>query len=187
VYQDQSGTAEQTAMTYCAGIGGARQNAIKTTFKEETETDLFGEQAVLCGGATKLVQFGWETLVEAGYQPEVAYYECLHELKLIVDLFYEGGITRMHEFISETAQYGALTRGPYVIDDHAKAQMKKILTEIQDGTFARQWIAEYQSGNANYKALKQADLDHPIETTGKKLRATMAWLSTAPQQPAKAA
>jgi len=187
VYQDNSGKAEQTALTYCGGIGGARQNAIKTTFKEETETDLFGEQAVLCGGATKLVQFGWETLVEAGYQPEVAYYECLHELKLIVDLFYEGGITRMHEFISETAQYGALTRGPYVIDDHAKAQMKKILAEIQDGTFAKQWIAEYQAGNANYKALKQGDLDHPIEATGKKLRATMAWLSTAPQQPAKAA
>ncbi len=180
VHQDTSGKAEQLALTYCAGIGGARQNAIKTTFKEETETDLFGEQAVLCGGATKLVQAGWETLVEAGYQPEVAYYECLHELKLIVDLFYEGGITRMHEFISETAQYGALTRGPYVVDDHTKAQMKRILAEIQDGTFARQWIAEYQSGNAQYKALKQADLEHPIEATGKKLRATMAWLSTAP-------
>ncbi|MGH8078264.1 MAG: ketol-acid reductoisomerase, partial [Lysobacter sp.] len=141
---------------------------------------LFGEQAVLCGGATKLVQAGWETLVEAGYQPEVAYYECLHELKLIVDLFYEGGITRMHEFISETAQYGALTRGTYVVDDHTKAQMKRILGEIQDGTFARQWIAEYQSGNAQYKALKKADLEHPIEATGRKLRATMAWLSTAP-------
>jgi ketol-acid reductoisomerase len=181
VHQDRSGNAEQLALTYCAGIGGARQNAIKTTFKEETETDLFGEQAVLCGGATKLVQAGWETLVEAGYQPEVAYYECLHELKLIVDLFYEGGITRMHEFISETAQYGALTRGPYVVDAHTRAQMKKILAEIRDGSFARQWIAEYRSGNANYKALKQADLDHPIEATGKKLRATMAWLSTAPK------
>ena len=181
VHQDTSGNAEQLALIYCAGIGGARQNAIKTTFKEETETDLFGEQAVLCGGATKLVQAGWETLVEAGYQPEVAYYECLHELKLIVDLFYEGGITRMHEFISETAQYGALTRGAYVVDDHTRAQMKQILAEIQDGTFARQWIAEYQSGNANYKALKQADLDHPIEATGRKLRATMAWLSTASQ------
>jgi len=181
VHQDTSGNAEQLALIYCAGIGGARQNAIKTTFKEETETDLFGEQAVLCGGATKLVQAGWETLVEAGYQPEVAYYECLHELKLIVDLFYEGGITRMHEFISETAQYGALTRGAYVVDDHTRAQMKLILAEIQDGTFARQWIAEYQSGNAHYKALKQADLDHPIEATGSKLRATMAWLSTASQ------
>lgn len=187
VYQDKSGKAEQFALTYCGGIGGARQNAIKTTFKEETETDLFGEQAVLCGGATKLVQAGWETLVEAGYQPEVAYYECLHELKLIVDLFYEGGVTRMHEFISETAQYGALTRGPYVVDEHTKAQMKKVLTEIQDGTFARQWIAEYQAGNANYKALKQADLDHPIEAVGKKLRSAMKWLSAAPQPAAQAA
>ncbi|MEZ0469154.1 ketol-acid reductoisomerase [Luteimonas salinilitoris] len=182
VHQDTSGQAEALALTYCAGIGGARQNAIRTTFKEETETDLFGEQAVLCGGATKLVQAGWETLVEAGYQPEVAYYECLHELKLIVDLLYEGGITRMHEFISETAQYGDLTRGPYVIDDHARAQMKKILAEIQDGTFARQWIAEYAAGNGNYKALKQADLDHPIEAVGAKLRGAMKWLQQAPEQ-----
>ena len=176
VQQDTSGRAEQLALAYAAGLGGARANVIKTTFKEETETDLFGEQAVLCGGATKLVQAGWETLVEAGYQPEVAYYECLHELKLIVDLLYEGGITRMHEFISETAQYGDLTRGPYIIDAHARAQMKKILTEIQDGTFARQWIAEYAAGNTNYKALKQADLEHPIETTGRKLRAAMSWI-----------
>ncbi len=187
IHQDKSGKAEQLALTYCAGIGGARQNAIKTTFKEETETDLFGEQAVLCGGATKLVQAGWETLVEAGYQPEVAYYECLHELKLIVDLFYEGGITRMHEFISETAQYGALTRGNYVVDDNTRAQMKKVLAEIQDGTFARQWIAEYAAGNANYKAMKQADLDHPIEAIGKKLRANMKWLASSQAQPAKPA
>ena len=181
VHQDVSGHAEQLALQYCAGIGGARQNAIRTSFKEETETDLFGEQAVLCGGATKLVQAGWETLVAAGYQPEVAYYECLHELKLIVDLFYEGGITRMHEFISETAQYGALTRGEYVIDDHTRAQMRKILAEIQDGSFARQWIAEYQAGNANYKVLKQADLDHPIEAVGKRLRANMKCLSATAQ------
>lgn len=181
VHQDTSGRAEEFALTYCAGIGGARQNAIKTTFKEETETDLFGEQAVLCGGATKLVQAGWETLVEAGYQPEVAYYECLHELKLIVDLFYEGGITRMHEFISETAQYGALTRGTYVVDDNTRAQMRKVLAEIQDGTFAKQWIAEYASGNANYKALKRGDLEHPIEAVGKKLRANMKWLDNAPK------
>ena len=187
IHQDTSGKAEQFALTYCAGIGGARQNAIKTSFKEETETDLFGEQAVLCGGATKLVQAGWETLVEAGYQPEVAYYECLHELKLIVDLFYEGGITRMHEFISETAQYGALTRGNYIVDDNTRAQMKKVLTEIQDGTFARQWIAEYAAGNANYKAMKQADLDHPIEAIGKKLRANMKWLASSQAQPAKPA
>ena len=176
VQQDTSGQAEQLALSYAAGLGGARANVIRTTFKEETETDLFGEQAVLCGGATKLVQAGLETLVEAGYQPEVAYYECLHELKLIVDLLYEGGITRMHEFISETAQYGDLTRGPYIIDAHARAQMKKILAEIQDGTFARQWIAEYAAGNPNYKALKQADLEHPIEATGRKLRAAMSWI-----------
>jgi ketol-acid reductoisomerase len=181
VQQDRSGNAEALALAYCAGIGGARQNAIRTTFKEETETDLFGEQAVLCGGATRLVQAGWETLVEAGYQPEVAYYECLHELKLIVDLFYEGGITRMHEFISETAQYGALTRGNYIVDDNSRAQMRKVLAEIQDGTFARQWIAEYAAGNANYKAMKQADLDHPIEQVGKRLRANMKWLDGAPQ------
>ncbi|QWP76856.1 ketol-acid reductoisomerase [Lysobacter sp. K5869] len=187
VHQDKSGRAEEFALTYCGGIGGARQNAIKTTFKEETETDLFGEQAVLCGGATKLVQAGWETLVEAGYQPEVAYYECLHELKLIVDLFYEGGITRMHEFISETAQYGALTRGTYVVDDNTRAQMRKVLAEIQDGTFAKQWIAEYASGNANYKALKRGDLEHPIEAVGKKLRANMKWLDNAPKTAAAAA
>ncbi len=194
VHQDASGQAEQLALAYCAGIGGARQNAIKTSFKEETETDLFGEQAVLCGGATKLVQAGWETLVEAGYQPEVAYYECLHELKLIVDLFYEGGVTRMHEFISETAQYGALTRGDYVVNDHTRAQMRRVLAEIQDGSFARQWIAEYAAGNAHYKAMKQADLDHPIESIGKRLRANMPWLgnthaanATAPAKQTEAA
>ncbi len=190
VHQDASSRAAGLAQAYAAGLGGARANLIATSFKEETETDLFGEQAVLCGGATKLVQAGWETLVEAGYQPEVAYYECLHELKLIVDLLYEGGITRMHEFISETAQYGDLTRGPYVVDAHTKAQMKKILTEIQDGSFARQWIAEYAAGNPNYKALKQADLDHPIEAVGRKLRAAMSWLhedadSSAGKAPAK--
>lgn len=176
VQQNPSGNGEALALAYCAGIGGTRANAIATTFKEETETDLFGEQAVLCGGATKLVLAGWETLVEAGYQPEIAYYECLHELKLIVDLLYEGGLTRMHQFISETAQYGDLTRGPYVIDEHARAQMKKILTEIQDGTFAREWIAEYQAGNPRYRALKQADIEHPIEQVGKKLRSAMSWL-----------
>ncbi len=177
VHQDRSGQAETLALAYCAGIGGARQNAIRTTFKEETETDLFGEQAVLCGGATKLVLAGWETLVEAGYQPEIAYYECLHELKLIVDLLYEGGLTQMHRFISETAQYGDLTRGPQVIDAQTKARMKDVLTQIQDGRFAREWIAEYKAGNPNYKALKQADLDHPIEAVGEKLRAAMPWLA----------
>ena len=187
VYQDKSGNAEALALAYAAGLGGARANIIKTTFKEETETDLFGEQAVLCGGASSLVQAGFETLVEAGYQPEIAYYEVLHELKLIVDLFYEGGITRMHEFISETAQYGALTRGDYIVDANTRAQMKKVLAEIQDGTFARQWIAEYAAGNANYKAMKQADLDHPIEAIGKKLRANMKWLASSQPAPAKPA
>ena len=187
VHQDASGHALEDALAYGKGLGNTKAGVLLTTFAEETETDLFGEQAVLCGGATRLVQAGWETLVEAGYQPEVAYYECLHELKLIVDLFYEGGITRMHEFISETAQYGALTRGDYVVDANTRAQMKKVLTEIQDGTFARQWIAEYAAGNANYKALKQADLEHPIEATGRKLRANMQWLANAPQPAAKQA
>jgi ketol-acid reductoisomerase len=176
VHQDRSGRAEELALTYCAGIGGARQNAIRTTFKEETETDLFGEQAVLCGGASSLVQAGFETLVEAGYQPEIAYYEVLHELKLIVDLFYEGGITRMLEFVSETAQYGDYVSGPRIIDAGVKQRMKDVLTEIQDGTFARNWIAEHQAGLPNYKRYKQADLEHPIEQVGKRLRAGMKWL-----------
>ena len=179
VHRDRSGHAEQLALDYCAGIGGTRQAPLRTSFQEETETDLFGEQAVLCGGVTRLVQAGWETLVEAGYQPELAYYECLHELKLIVDLFYEGGVTRMHEFVSETAQYGALTRGGYIVDDNTRAQMRQVLAEIRDGSFARQWIAEYAAGNANYKALKQADLEHPIEEVGRQLRARMPWLATA--------
>ena len=150
VHQDYSGNAEALALAYAAGLGGARANIIKTTFKEETETDLFGEQAVLCGGASSLVQAGFETLVEAGYQPEIAYYEVLHELKLIVDLFYEGGITRMLEFISETAQYGDYVSGPRVIDAGTKQRMKDILTDIQDGTFTKNWIAEYDAGLPNY-------------------------------------
>ena len=186
VHQDQSGDAETIALAYCTGIGGGRAQPIKTTFKEETETDLFGEQAVLCGGATKLVMAGWETLVEAGYQPEIAYYECMHELKLIVDLLYEGGITQMHRFISETAQYGDLTRGPYIVDEHTRAQMKRVLAEIQDGRFAREWIAEYRAGNPNYRALKQADLEHPIEAVGRKLRAGMPWLQPPGETPANA-
>ena len=179
VFQDPSGKGFAKALAYAHGIGGTRGGVLKTTFAEETETDLFGEQAVLCGGATELVVKGFETLVEAGYQPEVAYYECLHELKLIVDLFYEGGVTRMHEFVSETAQYGALTRGGYVVDDNTRAQMRQVLAEIRDGSFARQWIAEYQAGNANYKALRQADLEHPIEAVGRQMRAQMPWLATA--------
>jgi ketol-acid reductoisomerase len=176
MHQDRSGRAEEFAKLYAAGLGGARANLIKTTFKEETETDLFGEQAVLCGGASALVQAGFETLVEAGYQPEIAYYEVLHELKLIVDLFYEGGITRMLEFVSETAQYGDYVSGPRVIDAGTKARMKDILSEIQDGTFIQRWVAEYDAGLPNYKKYKQADFDHPIEEVGKRLRAKMQWL-----------
>ncbi|WP_449467655.1 ketol-acid reductoisomerase [Stenotrophomonas humi] len=176
VHQDKSGKAEQLALAYAAGLGGARANIIKTTFKEETETDLFGEQAVLCGGASSLVQAGFETLVEAGYQPEIAYYEVLHELKLIVDLFYEGGITRMLEFISETAQYGDFVSGPRVIDASVKARMKDVLTDIQNGTFTKNWEAEYDAGLPNYKKFQQADMEHPIEKVGKELRAKMVWL-----------
>jgi len=176
VHQDTTGKAEQLALTYAAGLGGARANLIKTTFKEETETDLFGEQAVLCGGASSLVQAGFETLIEAGYQPEIAYYEVMHELKLIVDLFYEGGITRMLEFVSETAQYGDYVSGPRVIDASTKERMKAILKEIQDGTFTKNWVAEYEAGLPNYNRLKQADLEHPIEEVGKALRAKMTWL-----------
>ena len=183
IYQDKSGKAEQYALAYASGLGGARANVIKTTFKEETETDLFGEQAVLCGGASSLVQAGFEVLVEAGYQPEIAYYEVLHELKLIVDLFYEGGITRMLEFISETAQYGDYVSGPRVIDAGTKQRMKDILTDIQDGTFTKNWIAEYEAGLPNYNRFKQADMDHPIEVVGKKLRAKMVWLSANAAQP----
>jgi ketol-acid reductoisomerase len=185
VHQDHSGQAETIALAYCAGIGGSRATPIRTSFQEETETDLFGEQAVLCGGATKLVMAGWETLVEAGYQPEIAYYECLHELKLIVDLLYEGGVTQMHRFISETAQYGDLTRGPYVVDEHTRAQMHRVLDEIRSGQFAREWIAEYQAGNPHYRALKQADLEHPIEAVGRRLRAAMPWLQPRPAATAR--
>jgi len=176
VEQDASGSALQLALAYAHGIGGARAGVIETTFKEETETDLFGEQAVLCGGATELVVAGFETLVEAGYQPEVAYYECMHELKLIVDLLHEGGMRKMHEFISETAAYGDLTRGPRVIDDHVRARMKDILNEIQDGTFAKQWIDENNAGQPEYKRMMQEDLDHQIEKVGADLRSRMDWL-----------
>ena len=182
VHQDKSGKAEQLALAYAAGLGGARANIIKTTFKEETETDLFGEQAVLCGGASSLVQAGFETLVEAGYQPEIAYYEVLHELKLIVDLFYEGGITRMLEFISETAQYGDFVSGPRVIDAGVKARMKDVLTDIQNGTFTRNWQAEYDAGLPNYRKFQQADKDHPIEKVGRELRAKMVWLQSGAAQ-----
>ncbi|MDE2086176.1 MAG: ketol-acid reductoisomerase [Xanthomonadaceae bacterium] len=185
VYQDVTGQAQVKALSYADGIGGGRAMLIKTDFKEETETDLFGEQAVLCGGASSLVQAGFETLVEAGYQPEIAYYEVLHELKLIVDLFYEGGITKMLEFVSETAQYGDYVSGPRVIDAGVKQRMQGVLKDIQDGTFARNWIAEYEAGLPNYKKFKQADLDHPVEQVGHKLRARMPWLQPNAAKPAE--
>ncbi len=179
VGQDVSGKAKSIALAYAHGIGGTRGGVLETTFEEETETDLFGEQAVLCGGATELVVSGYETLVEAGYQPEVAYYECLHELKLIVDLLHEGGLTKMHRFISETAKYGDLTRGPRVVNKATKKEMRKILREIQDGKFARQWISENAGGRRKYDKLMRADLTHSIEKVGARLRSRMPWLEGA--------
>jgi ketol-acid reductoisomerase len=176
VAQNSSKQAKPKALAYADGIGGTRGGVLETTFAEETETDLFGEQAVLCGGATELVVKGYETLVEAGYQPAVAYYECLHELKLIVDLLHEGGITKMHRFISETAKYGDLTRGPRIVNKATKKEMRKILTEIQQGKFARQWIAENKAGRRKYSKLLKADLTHSIEKVGAQLRARMPWL-----------
>jgi len=176
VAQDATGKAHAKALAYADGIGGTRGGVLETTFAEETETDLFGEQAVLCGGATELVVQGYETLVEAGYQPEVAYYECLHELKLIVDLLHEGGITKMHKYISDTAKYGDLTRGPRVVNARTRNEMRKILKEIQTGKFARQWIKESESGGREYQRLLKADLNQPIEKVGAKLRARMPWL-----------
>lgn len=176
VHQDASGNALKTALAYSAGIGGARAGVIETTFAEETETDLFGEQAVLCGGATELIVAGFETLVEAGYQPEVAYYEVMHELKLIVDLLHEGGLRKMHKFISDTAAWGDMVSGPRVVGESSRAAMKAVLNDIQDGTFARNWIAENDNGMPEFKRMMQADLDHPIEKVGADLRARMDWL-----------
>jgi ketol-acid reductoisomerase len=177
VAQDSSGKAHAKALAYAHGIGGTRGGVLDTTFAEETETDLFGEQAVLCGGATELVVKGYETLVEAGYQPEVAYYECMHELKLIVDLLHEGGMTKMHQFISETAKWGDLTSGPRVVNDRAKKEMGRILKDIQKGRFARKWIEENKAGKPVYNKLMQQDLEHPIEKVGAALRARMPWLN----------
>ena len=177
VFQDTSGKAHARALAYAHGIGGTRGGVLDTTFAEETETDLFGEQAVLCGGATELVVKGFETLVEAGYQPEVAYYECLHELKLIVDLLHEGGLTKMHKYISDTAKYGDLTRGPRVVNDRVKGEMKKILKEVQSGKFARQWIDESASGGRNYARLLKQDTNRQIEKVGAALRSRMPWLN----------
>ncbi|UQA92955.1 ketol-acid reductoisomerase [Streptomyces halobius] len=176
VEQDASGDAFALALSYAKGIGGTRAGVIKTTFTEETETDLFGEQAVLCGGASALVKAGFETLVEAGYQPEIAYFECLHELKLIVDLMYEGGLEKMRWSVSETAEWGDYVTGPRVITDATKAEMKKVLAEIQDGTFANNWMAEYNAGLPKYNEYKKADENHLLETTGKKLRKLMSWV-----------
>ncbi len=177
VAHDATGKAHAKALSYAHGIGGTRGGVLDTTFAEETETDLFGEQAVLCGGATELVVKGFETLVEAGYQPEVAYYECLHELKLIVDLLHEGGLTKMHQFISDTAKYGDLTRGPRVVNDKVKKEMGKILKEVQNGKFARQWIDENATGGKNYSKLLKEDKNRQIEKVGAELRARMPWLN----------
>jgi ketol-acid reductoisomerase len=177
VENDASGSAKGLALAYADAIGGARAGVIETTFTEETETDLFGEQTVLCGGTTALVQAGFETLIEAGYQPEVAYFECLHELKLIVDLMYEEGIAGMRYSVSDTAEWGDLVSGPRVINANVKAEMKQILTEIQDGTFAENWVAESRSGRENFVRLENAGHDHPIEKVGAELRRMMPWIS----------
>jgi ketol-acid reductoisomerase len=176
VAQDATGKAWDLTRSYARAIGGTRAGALVTTFQEETETDLFGEQAVLCGGATALVQAGFETLVDAGYQPEVAYFECLHELKLIVDLLYEGGLSRMRYSVSDTAEYGDYTRGPRVIDDATKAEMRRILDEVRSGEFAREWVEEDDRGRPNFQRLREAGRNHPIEKTGEPLRAMMSWL-----------
>ncbi|MDH3295559.1 MAG: ketol-acid reductoisomerase [Acidimicrobiia bacterium] len=177
VENDATGDAKGIALAYADAIGGARAGVIETTFTEETETDLFGEQAVLCGGSSALVQAGFETLIEAGYQPEIAYFECLHELKLIVDLMYEEGIAGMRYSVSDTAEYGDLTRGPRIINEAVKAEMRQILSEVQSGKFAEEWVAEARSGRANFHALEQAGHDHPIEKVGQELRAMMPWIS----------
>ncbi len=176
IHQDATGDAEAIAVAYASAIGGGRAGIIKTTFREETETDLFGEQAVLCGGATALVQAGFETLVEAGYAPEMAYFECLHELKLIVDLMYEGGIADMRYSISNTAEFGDLTRGPRIVNEQVKAEMKKILAEIQSGDFAREWMDENAAGGKRFPELREAAKKHQIEEVGERLRSMMSWI-----------
>jgi ketol-acid reductoisomerase len=176
IYQDFSKKANQTALAYAKGIGATRAGVIETTFKEETETDLFGEQAVLCGGVAELIKAGFDTLVEAGYQPEIAYFECLHELKLIVDLIYEAGIPFMRYSVSDTAEYGDLTRGKRIITQETREEMKRILKEVQTGSFAKEWILENQAGRPMFNALRKKEAEHPIEAVGKKLRSMMGWL-----------
>jgi ketol-acid reductoisomerase len=182
VHQDATGKAHERALAYAYGLGATRAGVIQTSFGEETETDLFGEQTVLCGGVTELITAAWETLVEAGYQREVAYFEVLHELKLIVDLIHEGGFARMHQYVSETAKYGDLTRGSRVIDARVRETMRNILEDIRSGAFAREWIAENQKGRPRYNELLAKDLGHPIETIGKELRARMVWLEEKPEK-----
>lgn len=177
VQQDATGHAMELALAYAKGVGCTRAGVMETTFRDETETDLFGEQVVLCGGLTELVRAGYETLVDAGYQPENAYYECLHELKLIIDLMYEDGISGMRYSISETAKYGDITRGKRIITTETRREMKKILAEIQSGEFAREWILENQAGRPMYNAVLKRDAEHPIETVGKKLRSMMGWIA----------
>ena len=175
VYQDVTGDAKERALAYAKGIGCTRAGTIETTFREETETDLFGEQAVLCGGVTSLVKQGYETLVEAGYSEEMAFFECMNELKLIVDLMYEGGLGEMWDSVSDTAEYGGLTRGDRIVDDHAREQMEEVLEEVQDGTFARQWILENQAGRPGYHQIRDAEKNHEIEAVGEELRGLFAW------------
>ena len=176
VQQDVTGKAKEMALAYGRGVGCTRAGVIETTFKEETETDLFGEQAALCGGISHLIKASFETLVEAGYQPEVAYFECMHEMKLIVDLFYQGGLAYMRYSVSDTAEYGDYTRGPRIVNDETKAEMKKILGEIQSGAFARDWVLENQANRASFLATRKRDADHQIEEVGKRLRAMMSWI-----------
>jgi ketol-acid reductoisomerase len=181
IHQDPSGKARDTALAYAKGVGCTRAGVLETTFREETETDLFGEQTVLCGGLSALIKAAHETLVEAGYQPEVAYFECLHEVKLIVDLFYQGGLAYMRYSISDTAEYGDYTRGPRVINEAVRAEMKRILQEVRDGTFAKEWILENRAGRPSFLALRKRDADHPIEVVGKELRSMMPWIKGRPK------
>lgn len=176
VYQDATGDAKDIALAYADGIGGARAGILETTFKEETETDLFGEQAVLCGGVTALMKAGFETLVEAGYQPESAYFECVHEMKLIVDLINQGGFEYMRYSISDTAEYGDYTVGPRIITDETKKEMKKVLTEIQNGTFAKNWISENQANRPYFRSVRRIEAEHQVESVGKELRKMMSWI-----------
>jgi ketol-acid reductoisomerase len=176
IYQDPSGKTKDMALAWAKGIGGTKAGVIETTFKDETETDLFGEQAVLCGGSAELIKAGFDTLVEAGYEPELAYFECLHELKLIVDLYYEGGLSRMNYSVSDTAEYGGMTRGKKIITDETRQTMREILKDVQNGSFAQEWIAEHADGQPNMNQLREETKNHSIESVGLKLREMMSWV-----------